>query len=336
MTISVQCPQCGQGYRLRDELAGKKAKCRCGQTLTIPEAEPAIEPLATLLDEADVLAPPVAEPLAPPGAHHPRPSAAFGAAWSKKGARRKGKNPALLLALVGGGVVGLLLVGLVIYLLTSSGPTGAPARAATGSVPMEPPPGAPPARWPTPEAVFKTYHDAIVAKDWGAVFDSLTPRAGRELVGMAAVISTNLADGRPDIRTLLDQHGLGAAKSTAMDLMMAGKIDEAMAAMRSEGNEMADRVNDPRQFFIQAMGLLDAPPVANQSPVAAMIARPWAAIWQMHGSVELQGVVMDGDEATGRATARVGGAAIPCTARFKRIDGEWRVDDVDLQRSKSV
>ena len=30
MTISVRCPKCGHGYQLRDELAGKQAKCLRG------------------------------------------------------------------------------------------------------------------------------------------------------------------------------------------------------------------------------------------------------------------------------------------------------------------
>jgi len=36
MPISLQCPGCGKGYRLRDELAGKRVKCGCGAETTVP------------------------------------------------------------------------------------------------------------------------------------------------------------------------------------------------------------------------------------------------------------------------------------------------------------
>ncbi len=44
MPIAVNCSQCGRSYQLRDELAGKKAKCKCGGTILIPAAPAA--PLA--------------------------------------------------------------------------------------------------------------------------------------------------------------------------------------------------------------------------------------------------------------------------------------------------
>jgi len=41
MTIELSCPQCGKQYRLKDEMAGKQAKCRgCGKRLSIPDAKP--------------------------------------------------------------------------------------------------------------------------------------------------------------------------------------------------------------------------------------------------------------------------------------------------------
>lgn len=38
MPISLQCPECGKGYRLRDELAGKRVRCGCGTETTVPAA----------------------------------------------------------------------------------------------------------------------------------------------------------------------------------------------------------------------------------------------------------------------------------------------------------
>ena len=45
MPISLQCPGCGKGYALADELAGKRVKCRCGTVMTVPApAAPEREP----------------------------------------------------------------------------------------------------------------------------------------------------------------------------------------------------------------------------------------------------------------------------------------------------
>lgn len=36
MPISLRCPHCGKGYRLRDGLGGKRVRCPCGTVLTVP------------------------------------------------------------------------------------------------------------------------------------------------------------------------------------------------------------------------------------------------------------------------------------------------------------
>jgi len=42
MAINVQCSECGKAYALRDEMAGKKAKCKeCGAVIDIPLLEEA-------------------------------------------------------------------------------------------------------------------------------------------------------------------------------------------------------------------------------------------------------------------------------------------------------
>jgi hypothetical protein len=38
MPILVTCPACGQSFSLRDELAGRSVRCRCGRPLAIPGA----------------------------------------------------------------------------------------------------------------------------------------------------------------------------------------------------------------------------------------------------------------------------------------------------------
>ena len=52
MSIDFSCPACGKAYRLKEELAGKSARCKCGQQLKIPTpARPADDELSDLLEE---------------------------------------------------------------------------------------------------------------------------------------------------------------------------------------------------------------------------------------------------------------------------------------------
>lgn len=60
MPINFQCPECGQSYRLGDQLAGQHALCKsCGAAITVPEAVSAevseVEDGPTVLDFADVV-----------------------------------------------------------------------------------------------------------------------------------------------------------------------------------------------------------------------------------------------------------------------------------------
>lgn len=60
MSVSFTCPGCGKHYTVRDELAGKRVKCKCGENLHIPSS----------LDEhaAGPAQSPPAAPDGPPGA----------------------------------------------------------------------------------------------------------------------------------------------------------------------------------------------------------------------------------------------------------------------------
>ena len=36
MSIVIKCPGCGKDYKLRDELGGKRVKCKCGHAMVVP------------------------------------------------------------------------------------------------------------------------------------------------------------------------------------------------------------------------------------------------------------------------------------------------------------
>jgi hypothetical protein len=46
MSISLRCPGCGKVYEVREDLAGKQAKCKCGAAMKVPRPGPATDDAA--------------------------------------------------------------------------------------------------------------------------------------------------------------------------------------------------------------------------------------------------------------------------------------------------
>lgn len=57
MPVAVQCPKCQLAYNLPDQMAGKQAKCKCGQQLTIPAAATNVRAPAPTMQHAPATAP---------------------------------------------------------------------------------------------------------------------------------------------------------------------------------------------------------------------------------------------------------------------------------------
>ena len=73
MSIDLACPKCRQKYRLKDELAGKKAKCaKCGESIKVPSPVAVAKgPASPAAAKPTKPAPPVARPPVAPIATKP-------------------------------------------------------------------------------------------------------------------------------------------------------------------------------------------------------------------------------------------------------------------------
>jgi len=66
--IEFACEGCGHGYKVKQELAGKQVRCKCGHVMTVPAAasnRPALKPLASPAP-APVAVPTVHKTVSPP------------------------------------------------------------------------------------------------------------------------------------------------------------------------------------------------------------------------------------------------------------------------------
>lgn len=263
MPISVRCSKCGHGYQLRDELAGKQAKCRCGQTLSIPVATP----LTSLLDEEQIGQPPDAiGPAMPPDAIAARPkrtqsSPQFGKGFSKK--KKRGKdNTTVVIACIAGGVVVLFIVLLVMFLLTGSETKPRASAPPPPAAPAGPPPVTSLPGQATPQETFETFKQAWVAEDWARVYSLLTPAAQNQMTSIIALLSATLGPMNPDFSAVAKKHGIDSTGLAGLSMGGADPFAEAQPAKpaKPDGNSVvsqamgvAAKIQDKKAFFIDAL-----------------------------------------------------------------------------------
>ena len=84
-----QCDACARSFAWKPELAGKRAKCKCGQTIVVPQAEQEPEPADDLYDFAESSAPPPPKAMvAPPVVSQPTNPIAYRSAPTADDRRR--------------------------------------------------------------------------------------------------------------------------------------------------------------------------------------------------------------------------------------------------------
>ncbi len=130
MPISFQCPECAKSFKVGDELAGKKARCKCGAAIQVPQpvapaqqqpVDPLLGPLAANQPAADPLmgstppAQPPVDPLMGPQAVDPLAGSISPAAPSATPAGGGGTGMHIGVK-VGAGLGGVAVLGLLVWL----------------------------------------------------------------------------------------------------------------------------------------------------------------------------------------------------------------------------
>lgn len=198
MTISLKCEQCGKSYQLKESLAGKRVKCKCGSSLTVPT-------IGTVNDDplglGDVGMPgPLDDLLGAelptggggtlPASQRPSPPTAAAPAKKKqqvKKAKKEGISNTLASLLVAGFIVSIFaFVGLGLFLASALKKTG----------------------FESPEAAFAAHQEALHDKDWAAQVQSYTPDAQRDLAFAVTWYGASKLANRKEIKQVLEDHGL--------------------------------------------------------------------------------------------------------------------------------
>jgi hypothetical protein len=245
MAITVTCA-CGQGFRVKDDLAGKNIKCpKCGQALAIPDPQSAggelsLDDLMKLDAGAPTMPglgglPAQPEPAPGPQAQVPvgggfqSPAFPFGqAAGPAKSSSSSGSNKKVLILCAVGGFALLAIGGIVLMLVMGTDkPAATVADSSTSAVSAQPTP--PPGSSATPGATATARKPLALS--------ALTP-VKLEAGGRASVelrVERNGAEGPIQIQIANVPQGLAASAAEIPAGQSLGRLDLVVSDMLAAG-----------------------------------------------------------------------------------------------------
>ncbi len=344
MPISLKCPKCRQSYRVKDELAGRRVQCKCGEAMAVPQpaaaSEPAAagasDPLSSLLDEE-----------MPPAAEGPTLRSTVVAAGSGltqtaplptiKPAKKTGLNPVLIGAIAGAAVVGVLLIVLVVVLM------GGPGESEVASTEDTAEEGAvggakePPAGFATPEEAFEAVKKAQIERDWAAHLRAFTPESQDNLVGGAALAAVMLAKSDPGVSQLFEKHGVDQALlKDAPSIEKPGDFGALVGQMQKYQKQLAAAIRDKPAFYVDMMRHMETvgqqmAEKASASLFGVDVSKIRAEAEKLQAAARLVDVKIDGDTAVGSQTFTFQGRTFKTPVHFRRINGRWFVHQPTLQ-----
>lgn len=125
MSIAVQCPKCGRGYKVRDELAGKQFKCQCGEVVAVAVRSG----LMDLLDEELTVEADPTQITSPTEWAEASGNVELADELHNKMSDSLRHNQTFMMGLVGGIAAVMLIVGLGVILFADPPSANAPAAA---------------------------------------------------------------------------------------------------------------------------------------------------------------------------------------------------------------
>lgn len=344
MAISIQCPQCGKSYNLRDDLAGKRVKCKCGQALAVPQpaASEAYEDLGAgsdgLSDLFDEALPPATGGAALGGglgnlAQTPMQPVL---APARRPSKDSGMSPLVLTAIIGGGAAVLLFIGLMIFLMTGSkettaaGDPGEPGSAES----TETLPG-----FATPQEAFAALQKATVDKDWAAQLAVHAPESRERLVGAVAystLMLSQMSEPNPKIVAILKKHGIDESVSVQQPSATQ------MANMEKEQRKLAAMIEDKSAFFVELMPAMETVGAEMASKLPGMAASREKAeqmqeqAQKAQAEAKLIDVQITGDTAQGKRQMPFQGRTVDVPVYFRSIDQRWYIHQPTAQEAMEM
>ncbi len=362
MPIVIKCPGCGKAYRLRDELAGKRVKCKCGHGMLVPAAPDGAGSDSYDLapaggsDESSLLnegLPAAAEGVTPPGPAK-RPSAAEPEAPAEAGLGKPDKKTQRdeMLAKWGpvAGLVGLTLLPIVVILIV----VWLILRPGYGS----------------PADAFAAHQQALLDRKWSKLIGTYTPQSQAMFVDrMLERISRGVEDKkwRVELEAALEKHGIAEilppespsealaeaveAAADAADQPEEQEIDyeeiARQANQREQEREARRRkliasVEDKAALYVDLNGAIQAavektlpenPMLAIQTKKPVGEARRYLARLKLDAEPKIDGKTAEGSLTFVPVLEEV---EITVPVKFQKIDGRWYIDATGLEHYEDL
>jgi len=346
VSIVIKCTGCGKQYKVRDDLAGKRVKCKCGQAMVVPTPAPATESDAydlapmggsdpsSLLDE---------DP--PPTAAGPAPPPAAVLPPAKK--PEPDREPVKKAAKKGGGSTLAARLGPVAVML---GLMAVPVVLILGFIWLVTRPG-----FGSPEEAFAAHQEALLLRDWDGLIATYTPQSqemflDRMLENIS--FSWGFEKPSPDIEAVLEEYGLeeilpkvtpeddaeeagadsaetGDKEEVEIDYKeYARKAEEAAKEKEKLRKRLLDSVEDKVGLYSDLNDAIEATVEKNlpENPVQAiMTKKPVEEARRNLARVDLDDLEVDGDSAEGSMTFKPPGEDKEQTfpVKFKKVGGRW-------------
>jgi hypothetical protein len=314
MSIVVSC-SCGQSFRAKAELAGRRVKCpSCGSPLQIPQSAPPPtqaepDPLGDPLGLGGIDDRSLGAPLPPSTASRPlhSPARSYGA---RK--RKQDWGPILRVSGIAAGIVaGIALLGGVAVALWMF--LGA-AR--------------------SPEAVFEKARAAAEQQDWEGFCECLTPESRDQIAGMMAV-NTVMIQGFSRMAALAGPERAREAEEKFKPLMDVlskhGLDEETVKKMNPQGPLRPGRADPERLQQLLA-------PISDRNQFVADMIRALQSVdsraqsTPFDADVRLEELTITDDTATGSLVRLKDGTEKRTRIDFQRQGGSWKIALPDMGR----
>ena len=347
VSIAIKCSGCKKVYKLRDELAGKRVKCQCGQAMKIPAlpekpaAVDGLDPMGAFLDGA---LPPTeaAKPGGPRQTPAVEPAAKSAPAKIKKKATKKenGELSPRVAKLMGLGMVVCFLGGIAVvtfFVMRSYRPGSA-----------------------SPEEAFAAHQAAMSRDDCRLLMRAYSAESHAVLAdGMLAFASESrggesrggqsLAESSTFVKAVLQKHGVAGMLGGKDE--SAGGSDQAAADGQEEtSQEQEAQVAQDSEALAREAGQRRKKAVSAIKDKATFCKEYWLAIKDERNKTlprdpvkqfaarkqeadrreylvagRLGNVKIDGDTATGEMTYNLPeeSEAMVAPVAFKKNDGRW-------------
>lgn len=324
VTIALTCTSCGKQYQLPDKLAGKKAKCKCGHTMLVPEQSPDPEPLSDVVDlmpveEQDDLgsllddALPMAGsslPTAPvPSMPSSLPQAGLPSGGIPAGgmpmadqqpaapAKRRKKLPAgLMMALITVG--GLLGIGVLLLIVV-----------VVGNRVMRPGYG-------SPGEVVAAYQLALERQDRSKLYATLDPQSLQTVASKLTVLAVSSLGKTALIQEFFQSRGAGD--------LLAAEPDE----LQQQADQLAKGLEKPAKFCAELLAAIDQAEEGEmpRNPLMkTMIKKPRGVARRTLASAPLSSLETAENSAHGTLTFPWKDEKLEANILFTKFDGRWFV-----------